>query len=324
MPRLRRSRPDLPGISRKGAGRGFRYLTPDGAAVTDQETLERVCSLAIPSAWRDVWIAPGATEHIQAIGTDAAGRRQYLYHPQWRAARDLEKFDRALALAARLPAARRLVTRDLRRPGLTQARVLAAAFRLLDRGCLRVGNEEYAAAYGSFGLATLRVRHVSLVGAGVIRLRFPAKSRQTWTSEIEDAELCAALAPLLERPRTGRLFAWQDEDGRWRPISADLINADVGRRTGLDATAKDFRTLCGTVVAATELAAQGPQASEAARTRVIALAMRAAAKELGNTPAVARASYVDPRVVEAFRRDEVIEQRPRLSAEAALRALLMS
>lgn len=185
MPRLRRSRPDLPGISRKGAGRGFRYLTPDGAAV--------------------------------------------------------------------------------------------------------------------------------------IRLRFPAKSRQTWTSEIEDAELCAALAPLLERPRTGRLFAWQDEDGRWRPISADLINADVGRRTGLDATAKDFRTLRGTVVAATELAAHGPQASEAARTRVIALAMRAAAEELGNTPAVARASDVDPRVVEAFRRDEVIELRPRLSAEAALR-----
>lgn len=174
MTRLRRSRPDLPGIRRTGAGRGFRFFSPDGSAVTDEETLGRVRSLAIPPAWTDVWIAPRANDHIQAIGTDAAGRRQYLYHSQWRAARDLEKFDRALDLAARLPAARRLATRDLRSPGLTPTRVLAAAFRLLDRGCLRVGNEEYAAAYGSFGLATLRVRDVSLAGEGVIRLRFPA------------------------------------------------------------------------------------------------------------------------------------------------------
>jgi DNA topoisomerase I len=322
MPRLRRSDSAGPGIHRVKAGRGFSYRAADGERVHDPELLDRIAALAIPPAWTDVWIAPYANGHIQATGLDAAGRRQYLYHPQWRAQKDRVKFDRALALAESLPAARRSVTRDLRRDGLPRERVLAAAFRMLDSVRLRVGSERYAEQHGSFGLSTLLCAHAGVNGDEVV-LDFPAKSGQEWRSEIRDADLAAVVTALKRRGGRARLLAWRDESG-WHPLTAAEINADVRRRTGGDFTAKDFRTLHGTIAAALSLARTGRPNSKSGKTRAVAAAMREAAEALGNTPAIARASYVDPRVIDRYQRGETIDASRPGSAESQLRALLFS
>jgi len=320
MPRLRRSDTAGPGLRRVRRGRGVGYLDANGTPVHDEETLARIASLAIPPAWEDVWIAPDPLGHVQATGTDAAGRRQYLYHPAWRTRADRVKHDRALELAAALPAARRGVTRDLRSEGLGRDRVLAVAFRMLDAGTLRVGSERYADENGSYGLSTLLCRHVRVDGDEVA-LSFPAKSGQRWASRLRDPDLARAMGELARSPRS-RLLAWRDEDGRRHPVSAAEINADVRRRTGGDFTAKDFRTLRGTIVAAQHLARLGPVSTATARRRAVAAAVRAAADELGNTPAVARASYVDPRVLDRYERGETIALGG-VAPERALRDLLV-
>lgn len=320
VPRLRRSDSSGPGIRRVRAGRGFRYRDAAGERVDDAVVLDRIDALAIPPAWTDVWIAPYPNGHIQATGVDTAGRRQYLYHPSWREQKDRIKFDRALALAESLPSARRSVTVDLRREGLGRERVLAAAFRMLDTGSLRVGSERYADANGSYGLSTLLVAHASTNGDEVL-LDFPAKSGREWRSEIRDADLVAVVRALTRRGGRAKLLAWH-EDGRWHPVDAAEINADVHARTGGDFTAKDFRTLHGTLAAAASLATTGPRSSPTARRRAVAEAMRAAASVLGNTPAVARASYVDPRVVDLYDHGRTIDPRRLHAAESELRALL--
>lgn len=268
--------------------------------------LDRVRSLTIPPAWTDVWIATRANAHIQATGIDAAGRRQYLYHRAWRERSDRMKFDRMLQLAQVLPAARRGVTIDLRVEGLGRDRVLAGAFRLLDSGSLRVGSERYADQHGSYGLATLLGSHVS-VHEDEIVLRFPGKSGQAWRSEMSDADLAALIVSLQRRGPRARLLAWRDAGGDARLLRPEEINDDIRHRTGGDFTAKDFRTLRGTVVAAASLARAGVRSSESGRRRVISAAMRQAASVLGNTPAVARASYVDPRIVDRYERGEVVD-----------------
>jgi DNA topoisomerase-1 len=320
MPRLRRSNTSGPGFRRIRSGRGFRYTTADGDPV-DAATRERIAALVIPPAWTDVWIAPYPNGHVQATGVDGAGRRQYLYHPAWREQKDGIKYERALDLAATLPAARRGVTIDLRRDDLSRERVLAGAFRMLDTGSLRVGSERYASEHGSFGLSTLLCAHATVVGDEVVELRFPAKSGQEWESDIRDADLAALVRRLKRRGPTARLLAWKDDRG-WHPLDAAEINEDVRRRTGGDFSAKDFRTLHGTAAAAVALARIGPRDSAAARKRAVADAIRAAADELSNTPAVARGSYVDPRVLDAYEGGVTIDPERTTAAESELRRLL--
>jgi DNA topoisomerase I len=320
MARLRRTNPADPGLARVKSGRGFSYRDRSGHTLSDDDTLARIRSLAIPPAWTDVWITDHPNGHIQATGFDAAGRRQYIYHPLWRARKDRAKFTRALALAQTLPIARRGVTKDLRTKGITKARVLAAGFRMLDSGSLRVGSERYAEANGSVGLTTLLCAHVIVSGSRV-ELKFPGKSRQAWESQIDDADLANILRTLARRGPTARLLSYRDGTD-WHPISANELNGYVRERTGDLFTAKDFRTLRGTVAAAASLAAQGPQATKRARKAAVAQAMRDVSDVLGNTPAVARRSYVDPRVLRAYGRGRTIDPHRLTSAESELRALL--
>lgn len=321
MPRLRRSDASAPGIRRLRSGRGFTYRDVDGATVNDAELRERIESLAIPPAWTDVWIAPYANGHIQATGIDGAGRRQYLYHPTWREQKDRIKYDRAMSLAETLPTARRSVTIDLRSEGNTRERALAAAFRMLDTGSLRVGSEQYANEHGSFGLTTLLGAHCRISGGDTVQLHFPAKSGQEWESEIRDPDLASVLAALKRRGSRSRLLAWRDHRG-WHPLTAAEVNEDVRRRTGGEFTAKDFRTLHGSAAAAISLARTGPKSSPSARKKAVAQAMRDASEVLGNTPSIARSSYVDPRIVDAYDDGITIDPNRLGSAESELRAML--
>jgi DNA topoisomerase-1 len=320
VPRLRRSNLAGPGLRRVRAGRGFSYRDSRGRTLTDEGELARIRALAIPPGWTDVWISGFENGHILATGQDAVGRRQYIYHPQWRERKDRTKFTRALGLAEALPTARAAVTRDLRQKKASKTRILAAGFRMLDSGSLRVGSERYAEANGSVGLTTLLCRHASVKGH-VVALTFPGKSRQRWESEIVDADLAALLRTLVKRGPDAHLLSYRD--GRdWHPITAEELNAYVRERTGGAFTAKDFRTLRGTVAAARSLAQHGPEGTVRERRRAISQTMRDVAAVLGNTPAVARRSYVDPRVLRAYSRGRTIDPRRLASAESELRAML--
>ena len=317
MPRLRRSNTRGPGLTRKPSGKGFRYVDAQGKPVSAEDK-QRIQSLVIPPAWTDVWISPHANGHVQATGLDAAGRTQYIYHPGWRVARDRLKFDRALELAASLPAARRRVTSDLRGPGPTKERALAAAFRMLDSGSLRVGSERYADEHGSRGLSTLQCEHVTVSG-DAITLSFPGKSKQAWESDFRDADLASVLRSLKRRGTGARLLAWKHGDD-WRPVDAEDINEYVRRQTGGEFTAKDFRTLRGTVVAAVALGRAGVASSARARAKAVTAAVKEVAAALGNTAAVARSSYIDPRVITHYERGVMIDLAS--SPEKQLRDLL--
>jgi DNA topoisomerase-1 len=313
MPRLRRSNLAKPGFTRRPDG-GFA-----GKNLTAADR-DRAEALVIPPAWTDVWIAPHANSHIQATGVDDAGRRQYIYHEQWRETKDKAKFNRALDLAAALPGARRTVTRDLRTAGMTRERALAASFRMLDTGALRIGSERYAQTNGSHGLSTLLCSHAKVSGQ-TIALAFPAKSGHEWSSEITDADLASVIRSLKRRGPNARLLAWRDGDD-WHPVAADEVNDYVRECTGGEFTAKDFRTLRGTIAAAESLAAHGPERTRTGRQRALAQAMRDAAESLGNTPAIAKKSYVDPRIVSLYKRGRTIEK-TQGSSDAALRRLLV-
>jgi len=313
MPRLRRSNLAKPGFTRTKSGK----FAGTGITAADMSRAE---DLAIPPAWSDVWIAPHANSHIQATGMDDAGRRQYIYHEQWRATKDRAKFDRALDLAAALPTARSKVTRDLRSDGVTRERVLAASFRMLDTGALRIGSERYAETNGSHGLSTLLCAHAKVSG-DTIALAFPAKSGHEWSSEITDADLAALVRSLKRRGPTARLMAWREGDD-WRILAAEEINDFIREATGGSFTAKDFRTLRGTIAAAESLAAHGPERTRTGRSKALAQAMRDAAEALGNTPAIAKKSYVDPRIVSLYKRGRTIDSNGG-SSDAALRRLLV-
>lgn len=319
MTRLRRSDLHRPGISRIARGRGFEYRLPDGTRVDDAAEIDRCRALAIPPAWTDVWISPHPNGHIAAAGTDAAGRRQYLYHPAWHERMAREKFDRMLDLAEIIPVVRRGVTRDLRGEGCGRTRVLAGAFRMLDAALLRVGSERYAKQHGSIGLVTLRGAHARVHDGRVVELRFPGKSGQPWESEVADEDLAALVGDLKRRGPRVLLLSWQDA-GVWHPLHASDINDDVRARTGGDFTAKDFRTMHGTVIAAESLAASGPKTTASARNKAALAAVRATAAALGNTPAVARASYVDPRLFDLY--DEGVTIDPTRRVEGQLVELL--
>jgi DNA topoisomerase I len=289
------------GFSRRGAGKGFTYVDCEGDRITDPDVVARIKALAIPPAWRDVWICTDPQGHIQATGLDDAGRRQYLYHPEWRAERDREKHDRMLELAAALPRLRRRVGRDLAGDGMGRERVLACAVRLLELGLFRAGGEGYATDNGSFGLATLRKGHVRAHGDG-LRFAYPSKGGQRRVVTIGD-ERVAEVVRALKRRRGGgpELLAYKDERGRWVDVRSADVNGYLQEALGPGFSAKDFRTWTATVLAAAGLAAEDDGAStDRQRRAAVVRVVRDVARRLGNTPAVARGSYVDPRVIEHF------------------------
>jgi DNA topoisomerase-1 len=304
--RLRRSSCSGPGITRRRRGKGFEYRD-GGEVVRDPETLQRIKDLVIPPAWRDVWICRDERGHLQAVGTDVAGRRQYLYHPVWREHRDQLKHERVLTVARELPRARREVSRAMDARGLGRERILACTFRLLDLGLFRVGGEEYAEENGSFGLSTLRREHVVVHGDGRLTFDYVGKSGISRRIVIADPDAYAVVASLARRMAPDeQLFGWT-VGRRWHDVTAADVNEYVHGVLG-DATAKDFRTWHATVLAAVHLAAEWADAdaegrtpmSERAKRRAVSDTMKHVSVYLGNTPAVCRASYVDPRVVDRF------------------------
>jgi len=305
-----------PGIARRRAGRGFVYLQPGGRRVKDRATLDWIRSLAIPPAWTDVWICSSRKGHLQATGRDARGRKQYRYHPEWRAQRDTVKYDRMIAFGKALPRIRRRVSRDLRRAGLPRERVLAAVVRLLEKTGVRIGNEEYARDNKSFGLTTLRDRHAQ-VGSKRIRFRFRGKGGKEGEVEVSDARLARIVGRCQDLPGQ-ELFTYLDDEGEVRTIGSDDVNDYIREISGHDFTAKDFRTWAATVMAARALA-RGEQASTlAGAKRDVVRAVERVAEWLGNTPAVSRKSYVDPSVIDAYLEGDAI----RNGSEAAVLALL--
>jgi DNA topoisomerase IB len=297
-----------PGYRRRRVGRGFAYYDVDGSLIKD-ERLDRIRALAIPPAWRDVWICPWPNGHIQAVGTDAAGRRQYRYHDAWRARRDAEKHQRVLEIARGLPDIRDAVVAALQGEGLTRQRVLACAVRLLDLGAFRVGSEQYAEDNGTFGLATLRRDHVRVRGEKV-SFAFTAKGGQERELEVIDEPTAAVVRELTRRPEeTGEdLLGYWLDDGEWHDVSSAEINGYLKEISGADFTAKDFRTWSATVLMAATLAERPPPKSKTARKKAVKSAYEDVAEMLGNTPAVAKASYVDPRVVDRFEQGEPLAE----------------
>jgi DNA topoisomerase IB len=310
MARLKRADCGGPGLTRRGRGKGFEYLDEEGRRITDPEVLQRISDLRIPPAWQEVWICPYPMGHIQATGIDAAGRKQYLYHPKWRERQDEKKFDAMVRFAQALPEMRAQVERDLAGKGVTRTRVLAAALRLLDRGFLRIGGESYAEDNESYGLATMRKEHVSVTSNHAINFDFTGKSGIRHVRYVVD-EPVAEIVRELKRRRGGgdELLAYRDEKGKWRDIKSPDIRAYVKEAAGDEYTAKDFRTWAGTVLAAVALATTEPERRKvkSANKRMISAAVKEVAYFLGNTPAVARAAYIDPRVFDRFRDGFTIE-----------------
>lgn len=321
MPRLRRVRIDSPGWTRTRAGDGFVYVAGDGTRLDDPDELDRISSLAIPPAWEDVWICPYASGHIQAAGIDAAGRRQYLYHSQWRLRRDRAKHDHVLDVARRLPDARKQVEVDLDQKGWPRSKALALAFRLLDLAYFRAGNETYARTNGSYGLATLKREHVQVRGDKSVRFLYPAKSGQVRDVVVEDPEVARMVTSLRRRGGGGdELLAWR-AGTTWYDISSADVTAYIKSVLGDDASPKDFRTWHATVLAARGLAEAGaPPKGDRARRKVVTEVVRDVADALGNTPAVCRASYIDARLVDLWERGETIG--PTRSRDEAERAVL--
>ena len=320
--RLRRSDCAGAGIRRVGRGRGFSYEDGAGSRIDDEETLARIRALAIPPAWKRVWICPDPLGHIQATGYDEAGRKQYRYHERWELRQATLKYEAMREFARRLPRLRRAVGRDLGREGMPRERAMACAVRLLDLGFFRIGGEEYAESNESYGVATVRREHVRREGEELV-FDFPAKSGQRRVQAIGDAAAITAIAAMRRR-RTGPddLLVYK-ERGRWRDLRSTDVNEYIREHTGGEFSAKDFRTWNGTVRAAVELSGEPAPASDAAAKRAISAAVKRVAERLGNTPAVCRRSYVDPRVFDRFRDGETISpSRSRPQTERAVLELV--
>ncbi len=299
--RLRRSDTTEPGIRRRRRGKGFEYLNPDGTKVDDAEVLGRINELVIPPAWEDVWISPYPGGHIQATGIDARGRKQYLYHPRRRARRDQEKFDDMLRFSRALPPLRQEVERDLAGPELSREQVLACAVRLLDVGFFRIGSEDYAVTNETYGLATMLKSHVQLLEDGALLFDYPAKHGKRRVQSVVDEEVYAIVKRLkARRGGLAELLAFRS-GRRWVDVRSPDINQYLKDRSGLEISAKDFRTWNATVLAAKALVVSGLRhGTKTGRKRAVVRAIKEVAHYLGNTPAVARASYIDPRVFDRF------------------------
>jgi len=317
MARLRRVDCSAPGISRSRRGRGFSFLDARGERVDDPVVLSRIAELVIPPAWKEVWICSYANGHIQATGIDAAGRKQYLYHPVWRQKQDLRKFEDMIAFAHDLPAMRERTEAILRgSKALSRERVLACALRLLDDGFFRIGSEGYAESNETYGLATMRKEHLKLRPGGLMVFDFPAKHGVQQIQGFADPLVYDVVARLRRRRTGGDELLAYCEKRRWRDVKSPDINVFLKEVTGGDHTAKDFRTWPATVLCAIGLAVSGEAAgTKTGRKRAVVRAVKEVAHYLGNTPAVCRASYIDPRVIDAYEGGIVI--RPALEEAAA-------
>ena len=291
-------RDDDPGIRRKTSATGFSYLGPDGKPVKDEATLERIRKLAIPPAWTEVWISPDPRGHIQAVGRDQKGRKQYRYHERWRQVRDSHKYDRVIAFGRALPKLRRRVEADLARRGLPREKVLAAVVRVMEITLIRVGNPEYARQNKSFGLTTLRDRHAR-IGSRQAIFEFRGKSGKIHRTGFQDRRLARIVKACQDLPGQ-RLFQYVDEDGQRRAVESADVNRYIRETLGEDFSAKDFRTWAGTVAAARALVASEPCASAAQAKRTLNTCVKAVAGLLGNTAAVCRGAYIHPAVLEAY------------------------
>ncbi|KRA30853.1 MULTISPECIES: DNA topoisomerase IB [unclassified Nocardioides] len=309
--RLRTVSCQEPGWRRIRHGRGFRYVDAQGEALSEAD-VDRIRGLVIPPAWTEVWICPHPRGHLQAVGTDDAGRRQYLYHPHWREQRDLEKFERVHQLARTLPGLRRKLRRQLLAPSgddeVERRRILAVGVRLIDLGCFRPGSDESADEFGSRGLTTLERRHLRREKDRLV-FRFAGKAGIEHEVTIDDPAVMAALEAARRRPAGARLLA-SKVGSRWQPVTADELNGYIRALTGLDMTAKDFRTWHATITAAVVLAQPPLPTSRTGRAKRVREAVAEAAELLGNTPTVARSSYVDPRVIDLFDSGTVLDPVP--------------
>jgi DNA topoisomerase IB len=301
VPRLKKVDCSSPGIARRKAGKGFTYVDQNGNKVTDPDTLARIRALAIPPAWTEVWICQHPMGHIQAVGLDVKSRKQYRYHDAWRTRRDQEKFDHMLDFARMLPAIRARASADLATKGLGRERVLACAVRLLDLGFFRIGTEGYAEENQTYGLATMRKKHVRIEG-DTITFDYTAKSGKRRVQSVADPDVVEIVTDLKARAAGGyELLAWMDDEGAWHDVRSSDINSYIKDSTGGEFSAKDFRTWSATVLAAVALAVStGVARSESGRKRAIARAMKEVSAYLGNTPAVCRSSYVDPRILDRY------------------------
>lgn len=308
-----------PGIRRIRAGKGFRYVDAAGKPVRDRATLERIRALVIPPAWKDVWICAEARGHLQATGRDARGRKQSRYHPRWRAVRDETKYDRMLLFGAALKGMRSRVEEDLSRPGLPREKVLATVVRLMERTAIRVGNAEYARENGSFGLTTLRGRHVEVKGSTVV-FRFRGKSGKQHTVGVQDRRLARIVQRCQDLPGY-ELFEYLDEEGQPHTVDSAAVNDYLRTIGGEDFTAKDFRTWAGTVMASRALREFEQAGSETQAKKNVVAAIKEVARRLGNTPAVCRKCYVHPGVLECYLAGK-LERRVRRKIEEATDEIL--
>lgn len=293
------------GIAREPKGDGFRYIDKDGKEVDDEATLARIKSLVIPPAWTDVWICPSANGHLQATGRDARKRKQYRYHPKWRSVRDEVKYERMLNFGKALPQIRAAVDEALKLPGLPREKVLATIVHLLEVTMMRIGNEEYARTNKSFGLTTLRSRHVKVDGKEV-EFRFRGKSGVFHTIKLEDRRLAKIIARTRDLPGQ-ELFQYVDDDGEQHTVDSADVNEYLRAITGEDYTAKDFRTWSGTVLAALALQEFEKFDSEAQAKKNIVQAIESVAQKLGNTPTICRKCYVHPAILDAYLDGTIME-----------------
>jgi DNA topoisomerase-1 len=289
---------DHPGITRRRAGKGFSYRDPDGERITDKRTIERIKKLAIPPAWEDVWICPSANGHIQATGRDAKGRKQYRYHERWREVRDENKYEHTLAFGRALPRIRERVDADLRKHGLPKDKVLAAIVRLLETTLIRIGSDQYAKENKSFGLTTMRDRHVDIEGS-TVSFSFNGKSGVEHEIDLQDRRLARIVKKCQEVPGQ-ELFQYYDEEGKRQTVKSDDVNAYLKEISGAEFTAKDFRTWAGTKLAAEALAEFEKVDTEASAKQNVVAAIERVAARLGNTTTVCRKCYVHPAVIDAY------------------------
>jgi DNA topoisomerase-1 len=294
---------DDKGIRRRRKSTGFSYAGPDGRVIRDKRVLWRIRHLAIPPAWKDVWVCPDPNGHLQATGFDARGRKQYLYSPEFRAVREAAKFEHILLFAAVLPKIREQVDADMRKHGLPRARVLATVVRLLETTLVRVGNKDYARQNGSYGLTTLQEPHVDVDGTE-LRFKFKGKSGKTWKLKLRDRRVANVVRALQDLPGQ-QLFQYVDDNGAIQSVTSSDVNGYLREVSGRDITAKDFRTWAGTVMAAVALHEAGPSATKAAAKRVVRAVIGMAAERLGNTVAICRKCYVHPTVIDAFMNGEL-------------------
>lgn len=324
---LRYTTDQVPGIRRQGEPGEFHYLRDNGTRVDDEETLARIRKLVLPPAWTEVWIAPYANAHLQATARDAKGRKQYRYHPKWRALREETKFARMHEFGAALPNLRQRVDEDLGSPGLTREKILATVVRLLEITLIRVGNQEYAKANRSYGLTTLRNRHVEIHGSE-LKFEFRGKSGKQHSVGVVDRRIARIIRRCKELPGA-ELFQYLDEDGRRHSVDSDDVNTYLRKISGADFTAKDFRTWAGSVCALDALLECGPCSCETELKRTLASVVKVVAEQLGNTSAVCRKHYIHPHLFERFAADGLAKlrtakraSRDTQSAERALMELL--